>query len=139
MNNNIYIGPDSFWDGLGGITIEDNVIIGPKSIIWTYNHNYKGANYLPYDEIEILKEVKICKNVWIGIGVFILPGVTIGEGSIIAMGSVVTKDVDPLSIMGGNPAKLISKRDNSHYQVLVKNKKYYMNEKHSLIKKYIKN
>jgi len=37
------------------------------------------------------------------------PGVTIGEGSVIAAGSVVTKDISPMVIAGGNPAKVIKK------------------------------
>ena len=49
-------------------------------------------------------------DVWIGARVIILKGVTIGKGSIIGAGSVVTKDVEPYSIVGGNPAKLIRKR-----------------------------
>ena len=44
---------------------------------------------------------------WIGIGAIILPGVTIGKGSIIAAGSVVKENVEPNSLVGGVPAKLI--------------------------------
>ena len=40
----------------------------------------------------------------------ILPGVTIGEGAVVAAGAVVTKDVEPWSVVGGNPAKFIKKR-----------------------------
>lgn len=39
-----------------------------------------------------------------------MPGVTIGEGAIVLAGSVVTKDVEPWTIVGGNPAKLIKMR-----------------------------
>lgn len=52
-------------------------------------------------------------DVWLGYNAVILPGVTIGEGAVIAAFSVVTKDVEPYSIVGGNPAKLIRKRFNS--------------------------
>lgn len=47
---------------------------------------------------------------WIGVRTIMTPGHRIGKGSIIAAGAVVTKDVEPYSIMGGNPAKLIKKR-----------------------------
>ncbi|WP_240611339.1 MULTISPECIES: DapH/DapD/GlmU-related protein [unclassified Actinobaculum] len=51
--------------------------------------------------------IHIGPNVWIGPNVTILGGVTIGEGAIIAAGAVVTKDVAPLTIVGGVPAKYI--------------------------------
>ena len=52
----------------------------------------------------------IGNDVWIGYGATIMPGVNIGDGAIIATKSVVTKDVEPYSIVGGNPAKEIRKR-----------------------------
>jgi acetyltransferase-like isoleucine patch superfamily enzyme len=51
--------------------------------------------------------IKFCKGAWIGAGSIILKGVTVGEGGIVAAGSVVSKDVDPWTIVGGNPAKVI--------------------------------
>lgn len=53
------------------------------------------------------KPVVIEDNVWIGFGSIIMPGVKIGRGSVIAAGSVVVKDVPPMSVVGGNPAKII--------------------------------
>lgn len=52
----------------------------------------------------------IGNDVWVGYGATIMPGVKIGNGAIIATKSVVTKDVEPYSIVGGNPAKEIRKR-----------------------------
>lgn len=52
----------------------------------------------------------IGNDVWIGYESVIMPGVKIGNGAIIASKSVVTKDVEPYSIVGGNPAKLIKRR-----------------------------
>lgn len=52
----------------------------------------------------------IGNDVWIGEGVFIKAGVRIGDGAVIGMGAVVTKDVEPYSIVAGNPAKLIRMR-----------------------------
>lgn len=54
--------------------------------------------------------IRVCDDVWIGYGAIILSGVTIGQGAVVAAGSVVTKDVEPYSIVGGNPAKLIKYR-----------------------------
>ena len=46
-----------------------------------------------------------------GARAIILPGVTIGEGAVVAAGAVVTKDVEPFTVVGGNPAKFIKKRE----------------------------
>lgn len=55
-------------------------------------------------------DVKIGNDVWIGTSVTIMSGVTIGDGAVLANNSVITKDVEPYSIVGGNPFKLIKKR-----------------------------
>lgn len=60
-----------------------------------------------YDEIG---KVKIGNDVWIGCNAIIMDNVTIGDGAIIAAGAVVTKNVEPYSIVGGVPARLIKKR-----------------------------
>ncbi len=53
------------------------------------------------------KPIKICDKVWIGFDVVILKGVTIGEGAIVGARSVVTKDVEPWTVVAGNPVKFI--------------------------------
>lgn len=52
----------------------------------------------------------IGNDVWIGQNVTIMPGVKIGDGAIVAANSTVTKNVEPYTIVGGNPAKVIKKR-----------------------------
>jgi acetyltransferase-like isoleucine patch superfamily enzyme len=88
---------------MGGITIEDNVLIGPKVNLITENH--------PLDPVDrralICKPIVIKRNAWIGASVTILPGIIIGENAIAAAGAVVTADVLPNSVVGGVPAKLI--------------------------------
>jgi acetyltransferase-like isoleucine patch superfamily enzyme len=61
-------------------------------------------------EDQIYNSTKIGNDVWIGANVVIIGGVTVGDGAVIGAGSVVTKDVEPYSIVAGNPAKLIRKR-----------------------------
>lgn len=58
---------------------------------------------------EVIKPVVIHDRVWIGCRSIILKGVTIGEGAIVGAGSVVTKDVNPFTLVAGNPARAIKK------------------------------
>lgn len=53
--------------------------------------------------------IHIGKNVWIGANATVLHGVTIGDGAVVAAGAVATKDVEPNTIVGGVPAKLIKR------------------------------
>lgn len=55
------------------------------------------------------KPIKICDDAWIGMNSIILKGVTIGQGAVVGAGSVVTKDVEPWTVVGGNPAKIIKR------------------------------
>lgn len=88
---------------LGGIEIEDNVLICPEVKILSVNHPLDHKNRRGV----ILKSVKIRRNAWIGAGVTVCPGVTIGENSVIGAGSVVTKDVPSNTVYAGVPAKFI--------------------------------
>ncbi|MEY2692239.1 MAG: hypothetical protein RIT03_629 [Bacteroidota bacterium] len=92
----------SFLD-LGGITIEDHVLIGPKVSIITENHPIHPAQRKSL----VLHAVVIKANAWIGAGATILPGVTVGENSIVAAGAVVTKNVAANTMVAGVPAQFI--------------------------------
>ena len=83
----------------------------------TENHNYEGSK-IPYDSTYIRKEIRIEDFVWFGTRVTVIGNVRIGEGAIIGACSVVTKDVPPLAIVGGNPAKVIKYRDKAHFYKL---------------------
>ncbi|WP_276315731.1 acyltransferase [Alloalcanivorax xenomutans] len=125
-----HIGPGYYWNASGGLVIEDGVIIGPKSMIWTVNHDYVDSDMAPYGPGVIPKPVRICAGCWIGAGVTIAPGVTIGRGAVVAIGSVVTKDVPSYAVVGGNPAQIIGRRENIEaYDDLIKNGKFYMKYK----------
>ncbi|QRM57023.1 CatB-related O-acetyltransferase [Sinorhizobium sp. BG8] len=68
-----------------------------------------------------LDRIVIGNDVWIGRGVSIMRGCKIGDGAIIAASSVVTKDVEPYSVVGGVPAKMIRWRfPEDHRRALAK-------------------
>lgn len=124
-----YVGPGSYWSGKGGITIGDNTIFGPRTTIWTYNHNHQSDQTIPYGGADVHKSVTIAENVWIGMNSIILPGVSIGEGAVIAAGAVVTHDVPNLAIVAGNPATIKKYRDRELYMQLKRDKKLYLHVK----------
>ena len=114
-NSNIYnaeIGP--FCSIASGVTI--GLAEHPTHMVSTSPIFYDNTQPLPYfftDKklfSENLPRTTIDADVWIGQGVMIKSGITIGVGAVIGAGAVVTNDVDPYSIVGGVPAKLIRKR-----------------------------
>ncbi len=96
-------------NGFGGLTIGENTIIGPYTMIHTANHEMATDRLIP-EQGWNLGPVAIGAGCWIGMGVCILPGVTLGDGCVVGAGSVVTRDVEPYSIAVGNPAKTIKSR-----------------------------
>jgi acetyltransferase-like isoleucine patch superfamily enzyme len=99
----------------GGLYVGENTGIGYNCIIFTAQHRYHNADAIPFDNVAELKPVIIREYVWIGASVMILPGIEIGEGAILGMGAVITKNVPPLAIVLGNPAKVIGYRSEDHY------------------------
>lgn len=85
------------------------------------NHDLKGFSSFPFaifheflTDFEVTQTSKgntvVGNDVWLGYNATIMPGIKIGDGAIIASNAVVTKDVEPYSIIGGNPGQLIKKR-----------------------------
>ena len=106
IGKNVMIGPDVVIDDLfpNFVIIEDGVSLAGWNIILTHNKPYF---YFRNVSESFAAPVRIKKNAWLASGSVILPGITVGEGSIIAVGAVVTKDVPPMVLVGGVPAKII--------------------------------
>ena len=103
IGKNVFINHACSFLDMGGITIEDNVLIGPKVNLITENHPLN-----PIDRKNLIcKPIVIKRNAWIGAAATILPGVTIGENAVVAAGAVVSTDVLPNTVVGGVPAKFI--------------------------------
>ena len=107
LGKNIYINHACSMLTLGRITIEDDVLIGPKVNLITEGHPIDRDNRKALE----VKPVVIKRNAWLGAGVTILPGVTVGENSIVAAGAVVNRDVPANTVVGGIPAKIIKTID----------------------------
>lgn len=86
---------------IAGITIEDNVQIGPNVTLVTDNHD------LQHHTILKCQPITIKQNAWLGANVTILSGVTVGKNAIVAAGAVVTKDVPDNTVVAGTPARVL--------------------------------
>ena len=96
-------------DGRGGqLTIGDNVDIAQETNIWTLEHD-PHSDYHKDSGADVVIE----DYAWIASRVTILPGVRIGRGAVVASNAVVTKDVPPMAIVGGVPAKVIGERNSA--------------------------
>jgi len=87
------------------ISTGDDVSIGPETVILTLGHDPMCPNFSDRGA-----DVVIGNRAWIGYRALILPGVTLGEGCVVGAGSVVAKNVDPYTVIAGNPAKRIRER-----------------------------
>lgn len=93
-----------------GVFIGENVMIAPNVVIIAFNHGFEDLNVPMVNQKNNEISVFVEDNVWIGSNCTIGSGVRIGKGSIIGANSFVNKDVQPYSIMGGVPAKIIKYR-----------------------------
>ena len=130
IQDNVWIGQNCKMAAMDEINIMRGCILSHNIEIWTSNHNYNSDDLqsIPYDARFEKKPVTICENVWIGSRVIILPGITIGEGAVIGAGAVVTKDIPPLAVVGGNPARVIKYRNKKNYYNLKNQDKIYLEE-----------
>lgn len=92
-------------DNRGGIEIGDSVSISPEVHILTADHDMRSPSFAGRE-----RPVRIGDHVFVGSRAIILPGVTLGRGCAVAAGSIVTKDVEPFTIVAGNPARPIGRR-----------------------------
>lgn len=103
FGKDIFINQNVTFVDLGGITIEDKVLIGPGCRLVTVNHIEDPAKRRGL----MIQPVTLKENAWLGANVTVLPGVTIGRNSIVAADSTVTKDVPDNVIVAGTPAKVM--------------------------------
>ena len=108
FGKDVFINKEAFFVDLGGITIEDKVLIGPRVTLVTVNHLLDPQKRRGF----AVKPILIKENAWLGAGVTVLPGVTIGENAVIAANSTVTKDVPANTIVAGTPARVIKEVEN---------------------------
>lgn len=83
------------------------MLFGPNVHLYCPSHPLDPKERNGLEGPEMTKPIKIGNDVWVGGGAIILPGVTVGDGSTVGAGSVVTRDVEPYTVVAGNPARTI--------------------------------
>lgn len=110
--------------GSGKLLVGNHFHSGENCMIMLGSHDYDTGEAIPYGLKFASKTVTIGDFVWMGTNSSIVGNVTVGDGAIIGYGAVVVKDVPPLAIVGGNPAKILKYRDRNHFETLLKEGKF---------------
>lgn len=107
VGDHCWIGQEAWIDNLADVEIGSHVCISQRTYLCTGSHDYRRSTF-----DLITKPILIEPGAWIGASATLLPGVKVGANSLVAGGSVVTRNVDSAIIVGGNPARVIARREN---------------------------
>ena len=105
LAENAWLGPDVDCYNVELVTCGPNVTVSQKSFLCTASHDFTDSRH-PL----IAAPITIDNMAWIAAGAFVGPGIKVGEGSVVGACAVVTKDVEPWTVVAGNPARVIKKR-----------------------------
>lgn len=108
MGHNAWLGPNVICYNQAKVILEDNTTVSQYSYLCTAGHDLNMTN--SNKEGLIISPISICHNAWVGTKAYIGMGVTIGEGSVVGATASVYKDVEPWTVVGGNPAKVLKQR-----------------------------
>ncbi|MER7248176.1 sugar O-acetyltransferase [Kribbella sp. NPDC000426] len=106
LGRNVFVNQGCRFNDIGGIEIDDDVMLGPNVSLISAGHSTspadrrRGITAAP---------IRIGRNVWIGTGAIVLQGVTIGADAIVGAGAVVTRSVPPATLVVGSPARVVRK------------------------------
>ncbi|GAA5165981.1 sugar O-acetyltransferase [Pseudonocardia eucalypti] len=104
LGHNVFVNQGCRLNDVGGIEIEDDVMIGPSVSLITSGHPVDPS---PRRSGITAAPIRIGRNAWIGASAMIMQGVTVGADSVIAAGAVVTRDVPPATLAAGVPARVV--------------------------------
>ena len=96
----------------GDIVFGDDVLLGPKVVIWGRDHGIAAGELIRKQE-RVRSPIRVGNDVWIAASCVVLRGVSIGDGAVLGAGAVVTKDIPSNAIAVGNPARVIKYRSDS--------------------------
>ena len=112
------LGVNAFVNTRGGVTIGDNVMMGPDVIILTGRHTFDSLDLPIQNQPTTYAPVEIGNDVWLGTRVVVIAGVKIGDGCVVGANSVVTKDIPPYSVAVGVPVRVVKNRQQALKQTI---------------------
>jgi acetyltransferase-like isoleucine patch superfamily enzyme len=107
VGRNVFINHACEFMDRGGITLEDDVLIGPKVNLVTISHPLDPSTR----RSTYCAPIVVKKGAWLGAAVSVMPGVTIGENAVVAANAVVTRDVPDNTVVAGVPARVVKHID----------------------------
>ena len=107
IGDDVFLAEDLILDGRGDLTVGSHSSFASRAQVWTAQHDWKSPDFA-----YVSAPVTIGSYCWIGPSAIVLPGVKIGDGAVVAAGSIVVADVDPWTLVGGNPARKLRDRPN---------------------------
>lgn len=110
IGNHVGFAQNIFISVRGPVEIGDDCIFGPNVSIFSEEHSFSDPNTPIRLQGATRKGIRIGRDCWFGANAIVLDGVSIGDGCVVAAGTVVNKDVEPYSIVGGVPARVIGSR-----------------------------
>lgn len=107
------INENVFLNAYGGITIGDHCLIGRGASLFAGGHTFDRIDQLIIEQPLVRAPIHVGDDVYFGLNCSVLGGVTIGHGAVIGAGAVVTRDVPPLAVVSGVPARVTRYRNES--------------------------
>jgi maltose O-acetyltransferase len=107
--NNVGIGQGTVFNGRGEVYLGAHLTMGPGCLFLTGSHEASSRRPLR-EQAGIVLPIRIGADVYLGARVILLPGVNVGDGAVVGAGAVVSKDVEPYTIVAGNPIRVIGRR-----------------------------
>ncbi|PYT09196.1 MAG: hypothetical protein DMF60_03010, partial [Acidobacteria bacterium] len=110
FGDRVFVGRGTQFDVIEKVSIGDHTVIAPGCFITDHNHGISPTISIDQQAC-IAGPVIIGTDVWLGANVVVVPGVRIGDGAVVGANAVVTRDVPPMAIVAGVPARLLRYRD----------------------------
>jgi maltose O-acetyltransferase len=108
IGRDVYIATGCWIHAWGGVVLEDEVQLGPYSVLVTGDHSLKDGSYR-YGP-SALAPIRICHGSWVAAHAVVTKGVTLGRGALLAANSVATRNIPDFAIAAGTPARIIDEK-----------------------------